>query len=122
MIENYRTCSRILPQKDTEMKRQLKPGHYPMIQKARPKPLRSQEEVGKELVQLMRTGHLEIVKHLHGDCFVSPVVIKVESVKSKKIALDSRKLKDSCIKIRPHMPHMEGLVIKFGQKSQGNEQ
>ena len=30
--------------------------------------------------------------------------------KSVKIALDSRKLNDSCIKVRPHMPNMEELL------------
>ena len=44
------------------------------------------------------------------DCFVSPVVITVKNDKSTKIALDSRKLNDSCIKIRPHMPNMEKLL------------
>ena len=44
------------------------------------------------------------------DCFVSPVVITVKNDKSLKIALDSRKLNDSCIKIRPHMPNMEELL------------
>ena len=44
------------------------------------------------------------------DCFVSPVVITGKSDKSVKIALDSRKLKDSCNKKRPHMPNMEELL------------
>ena len=44
------------------------------------------------------------------DCFVSPVVITVKNDKSVKIALDSRKLNDSCIKRRPHLPIMEELL------------
>ena len=44
------------------------------------------------------------------DCFVSPVVITVKSDKPVKIALDARKLKDSCIKMRPHTPNMEKLL------------
>ena len=96
--------------KDAEINIQLKPGHYPVKQKARPIPLHSQEEVGKELEKLMKTGHLEKVKHVDEDCFVSPVVITVKNYKSVKIALDSRKLNDSCIKIRPHMPNMEELL------------
>ena len=44
------------------------------------------------------------------DCFVSPVVITVKSDISVKIALDSRKLNDSCVKMRPHMPNMEELL------------
>ena len=58
----------------------------------------------------MKSGHLEKVKHVDEDCFVSPVVITVKSDKSVKIALDSRKLNDSCIKVRPHMPNMEELL------------
>ena len=96
--------------KDTEIKIQLKPGHYPVKQKARPVPLHLQEDVGKELENLIRTGHLEKINDVDEDCFVSPVVITIKSDKSVKIALDSRKLNDSCIKMRPHMPNMEELL------------
>ena len=96
--------------KDTEINIQFKPGHYPVKQKARPIPLHLQEDVGRELEKLIKTGHLEKVKHVDEDCFVSPVVITVKNGKSVKIALDSRKLNDSCIKIRPHMPNMEELI------------
>ena len=44
------------------------------------------------------------------DCFVSPVVITVKNDKSVKIALDSRKLNDSCFKRRPHVPNMEKML------------
>ena len=44
------------------------------------------------------------------DCFVSPVVLTVKNDKSVNIALDSRKLNDSCIKRRPHMPKLEELL------------
>ena len=90
--------------KDTEINIQLKPGHYAVKQKARPIPLHLQA-VGNEIEKLMKSGHLEKVKHLDEDCFVSPVVITVKSDKSVKIALDSRKLNDSCINVRPHMPN-----------------
>ena len=96
--------------KDTEINIQLKPEPYPVKQKTRPIPLHLQEDVGKELKRLIKTGHLEKVKHVDEDCFVSPVVITVKNDKSVKIALDSRKLNDSCIKIRPHMPNMEELL------------
>ena len=97
--------------KVTEINIQLKPGHYPVKQKARPIPLHLQEDVGKELERIIKTGHLEKVKHVDKDCFVSPVVITVKNDKSVKIALDSRKLNDSCIKIRPHMPNMEEELL-----------
>ena len=104
LFENNKTI------KDTEIKIQLKPGHYPVKQKARPVPLHLQEDVGKELEKLIRTGHLEKINNVDEDCFVSPVVITIKSDKSVKIALDSRKLNDSCIKMRPHMQNMEELL------------
>ena len=58
----------------------------------------------------MKSVHLEKVKHVDEDCSVSPVVISVKSDKSVKIALDSWKLNDSDIKVRPHMPKMEELL------------
>ena len=45
--------------KDAEIKIQLKPGHYPVKQKARPIPLHLQESVGAELEKLITSGHLE---------------------------------------------------------------
>ena len=96
--------------KDIEMKIQLKPGHHPVKQKANTVPLHIQEDVGEELEKLICTGHLEKINDVDEDCFVSPVVITIKSDKSVKIALDSRKLNDSCIKMRPHMPTMEDLL------------
>ena len=98
--------------KDTEIKIQLKPGHFPVKQKARPVPLHLQENVGRELEKLIKSGHLEKMKDVDEDCFVSPAVITVKSDKSVRIALDSWKLNDSCIKMRPHMPNMEELLYQ----------
>ena len=94
----------------------MKPGHYPVKQKARPIPLRLQEEVDKELEKLIKTGHLEKVKHVNEDCFVSQVVFTVKNDKSVKYALDSRKLNNSCIKIRLHMPNMEELLNQISEE------
>ena len=58
----------------------------------------------------MKSGHLEKLKHVDEDCFVSPVVITVKSDKSVKIHIDSRNLNDSCIKVRPQLPNMEELL------------
>ena len=96
--------------KDTEINIHLKPGHYPVKQKARPVPLHLQADVGRELEKLMKTGYLEKINDVNEDCFVSQVVTTVKSDTSVKIALDSRKLNDSCIKMRPHMPNMEELL------------
>ena len=109
LFENNRT------EKDTEINIQLKPGHYPAKQKARQITLHLPEDVRRELEKLIKAGHLEKINNVDEDCFVSPVVITVKNEKSMKIALDSRKLKDSCIKRIPHMPNMEELLnqIKF---------
>ena len=96
--------------KGTEINIQLKPGHYPLKQKARPVPLHLQEDVGGELKKLIKSGHLEEINDVDEDCFVSPLVITVKSDKLVKIALDSQKLYNRCIKMRPHMPNMEDLL------------
>ena len=88
--------------KDTEINIQLKPGLYPVKQKARPVTLDLQEDVGRQLEELIKTGQLEQIIDVDEDCFVSPVLITVKSDKSVKIALDSRELNDSCIKMTPH--------------------
>ena len=70
--------------KDTEIKIQLKPGHYPIKQKARPVPLHLQEDVGEELEKVIPTGHLEKINDVDEDCFVSPVVITISDKSVKK--------------------------------------
>ena len=45
--------------KDTGMNIQLKAGHYPFKQKTRPVPLHLQEDVGRDLKKVIKTGHLE---------------------------------------------------------------
>ena len=64
-----------------------------MKQKARPILLHLQEDVGKELERLIKTGHLEKVKHVDEDCFVSPVVITVKNDKSVKSRTGLKKIK-----------------------------
>ena len=104
---NSKTYSRTTKQKDTEINIQLKPGHYPVKQKSRPVPLHLQEDVGSELEKLIRTGHLEKINDVDE---VSPVLITVKCNNSVKTALDSWKLNDSCIKVKPHMTNMEELL------------
>ena len=65
-------------------------------------PRHLQEAVRKELEKVTKPGHLEMRKQVDEDCFVSPVVITVKKDKSGNIALDSGKLNDRCIEIRPH--------------------
>ena len=98
--------------KDTEINTQPKLGHCPIKQKTRPVTLHLQEDVGRELENLIKCGHLEKINDVDEDCSVSPVVITVKSDKLVKIALDSRKLNDSCVKMRPHMPNLEEILNK----------
>ena len=56
------------------------------------------------------------MQNVDEDCFVSPVVITVKKDKTVKMALDSRKLNDSCIKMRLHMPNMEELINQISNK------
>ena len=96
--------------KNAEVRIQMKPGYYPFKQKARPIPYHLQDPVKNEIERLVKSGHLERLEGVDEDCFVSPVVITVKKDKSVKIALDSRKLNENCIKKRPHMPNMEELL------------
>ena len=60
--------------------------------------------------KLIESGNLEKTYKVDKDCFVSPVEITVKKDKSVNFALDSRKLINSCTKMRPHMPNMEELL------------
>ena len=51
-----------------------------MKHRARTIPLHLQEEVGKELENLIQTGHLLEENNVDEECFVSPVVIIVKMI------------------------------------------
>ena len=89
---------------------QLKLGDYAVKQQARPVPPHLQEDVGRELEKLIRSGHLEKNIDVEEDCIVSSLGITVKSDKSVKIALASRKLNDSCKIMKPHLPTIEELL------------
>ena len=93
--------------KDMEINIQLKLPNKTKSQTGTPT---STRRCGTRIEKLIKSGHLEKINDVHEDCFVSPVVITVKSDKSVKIALDSRNLNDSCIKMRQHMPNMEELL------------
>ena len=102
--------------KDAEINIQINPGHYPVKQQARPIPLRLQEEVGKELDKLIKTGHIEKVKHVDEDCFVLPVVITVKIDKTVEFLLDSKKLKWQLPKIQTSQAEYERIIEpEFGR-------
>ena len=87
-----------------------------MKEKARPIPLHLQKDIVQELEKLLKTGHLEKIKHVVESCFVSPVVITVKNDKLVEIAIDSRKLNYSCINIRPpYVEHGRTAESNFGR-------
>ena len=98
-----------------------KTGLLPKQQKARPIPYHLQDDVKNELDRLINSGHLQRLETIEEDCFVSPVVITVKKDKTVKIALDARKLNDSCIKKRPHMPNMDELLNQISSELSKNE-
>ena len=107
--------------KNIEMKIQIKPGCYPIQQKARPIPYHLQKDVKNELDRLIKSRHLERLETIEEDFFVSPVVITVKKDKTGKITLDARKLNESCVKKRPHMPNMKELVNQISAQLSRND-
>ena len=99
------------------MKKDVKP----VQQKGRPVPIHFQKIVREELEKLIDKGHLEKADRTTENCFVSPAVITIKKDKSVKIALDSRKLNDACIKRKAAMPNMEEVISKISAKiTKGN--
>ena len=107
--------------KNTEVKIQIKPGCYPIQQKARPLPYHLQQDVKIELDRIIKSGHLERLETIEEGCFVSSVVITVKKDKTVKIALDARKLNKSCVKKRPQMPNMEELLNQIFEELSTND-
>ena len=102
--------------KDLTIDIQLKKDTKPIQQKGRPVPIHFQNIVKSELKKLIEKGHLEKADKTTENCFVSPAVITIKKDKSVKIALDSRKLNESCIKRKATMPNMEELISKISAK------
>ena len=102
--------------KDLTIEIQLKKDAKPIQQKGRPVPIHFQKIVKNELDKLIEKGHLEKADKTTENCFVSPAVITIKKDKSVKIALDSRKLNESCIKRKATMPNMEELISQISAK------
>ena len=73
-----------------------------------------------DLGRLIKSGHLERLETIEEDCFVSPVVLTVRKDKTVKIALDARKLNESCVK-RPDMPNMKELLNQLSTELSRND-
>ena len=69
-----------------------------------------------ELEKQIEKGHFEKRDKTTENCFVSPAIITIKTDKSVKIALDSRKLNESCIKRKATMPKMKELISKTSAK------
>ena len=98
--------------KDLTIDLQLKRDTRPIQQKGRPVPIHFQKRVKKELEKLLESGHLEKADKTTEHCFVSPAVTTIKKDKSVKIALDSRKLNEACVKRKAAMSNMEELISK----------
>ena len=102
--------------KDLTIEIQLKKDAKPIQQKGRPVPIHFQRIVKNELDKLIEKGHLEEADKTTENWFVSPAVITIKKDKSVKIAFDSRKLNESCIKRKATMPNMEELFSQISAK------
>ena len=99
--------------KDLTIDINLKPDSKPIQQKGRPVPIHFQKTVKQELEKLIKTGLLEKSNKTTENCFISPAVITIKKDKSVKIALDSRKLNEACVKRKAAMPNVEDLISKI---------
>ena len=102
--------------KDTIFKIILKENANIIQQKGRPIPKHLQDQVAEELKRLLKNGYLDRATEINEDCFVSPATITIKKDKSKKIALDSRKLNKATIKQKAQMPNMEELISRISRK------
>ena len=99
---------------------QLKKDAKPIQQKWRPVPIHLQNTVRNELERLIEKGHVEETDETTENFFMSPAVITIKKDRSVKIALDSRKLNESCKK-KTTMPNMEKLISLISAKITKNE-
>ena len=107
--------------KDLTIDIQLKKDVKPIQQKGRPVPIHFQKSVRDELEKLTKSGHIEKADETTENCFISPAVITIKKDKSVKIALDSRKLNEACVKRKAAMPNMEELISKISAKITNGE-
>ena len=112
--------------KDLTIDINLKPDSKLIQQKGRPVPIHFQKTVEQDLEKLIKTGHLEKADKTTENCFISPAVITIKKDKSVKIALDSRKLNEACVKrkrqqcqtlrysLAKYQPRSRKIMVKFG--------
>ena len=85
-----------------------------------PIPYHLQQGVKYQL-DLITSGLLERLETIEEDFFVLTLVNTVKNDKTVKIALDARKLKESCDKKRPYTPNMEELLNELSADLSRND-
>ena len=105
-----------------KIKIDMKDGTRVTQQKGRRIPLQLQDQVDKEIKQLLEQGHIERVDTIKDDVFIQPVVITVKKDRSVKIALDARALNNSIAKDKYQMPNLENLMDMIAEKIDGKEE
>ena len=110
--------------KDTKVKIQLRPDINPVQQNALPIPLHSTRcEVDKEIQKLVESGLIEKIRRSTGRyIYFTDAVITVKKDKTVKLALDPRKLDESCIKRQPNTPNMEDLINRISTELSENDE
>ena len=99
-----------------KIKIDMKDGTRVTQPKVRRIPLKLQDQVDKEIKQLLEQGHIEKVDTIKDDVFIQPVVITVKRDRSVKIALDARALNNSIAKDKYQMPNLESLMDMTAEK------
>ena len=89
----------------------------PIRQKGRRVSIHFQNTIPRELEKLIAKGQLEKADKTTKNCFVSPAVITIKKDKLVKIALDSQKLNEGCIKRKAAMQNMEELFCNISAKN-----
>ena len=99
----------------------MKDGTRVTQQKGRRIPIQLQDQVDKEIKQLLEQGHIKKRDTLKDDVFIQPVVITVKKDRSVKIALDAGALNNSIAKDKYQMPNLENLMDMIAEKIDGKE-
>ena len=107
--------------KNYSLKIDMKEGTRVTQQKGRRIPIQLQEQVDKEISNLLGKGHIEKVDTIKDDVFIQPVVVTVKKDGSVKIALDAKALKESIAKDKYQMLNLENLMDMVAEKIEGGE-
>ena len=87
----------------------------PKHQKSRRVPINLQDRVNSEIKKLLAEGHIEKLNNCSDQYFISPTVITVKRDQTIKLALDSKIINKSILKIKYQMPNIETLMDSISQ-------